>query len=1357
MHPPRSEPAAPRIDTPGTRKPIPMSTRPLPTEQRKPRLWPLLAILACLLLIGIVKQTTTVLDFRMGGLDPLQDAITRAERQAGGLDDAVGRKRPTFTMGSAAHVLPPTPISRIPDDEGSWPETVDEATSTSLEVAELQPLTDLNGWVSDTRGIAVPDAKVTLTFEDEKTTDKEKTKGPTATTSSNGTFRIEDVAPGRWTIMAEKKGYASAVETGFVVQPFTNTPAVDLRLGEELILKGTVTAGGKLVSGAVLEARRSVPVVYSEGRIANNLITYSTSSSDDKGAFELGQLPPGKMTLCVTANGYARVEKEITLVADLKPVEIKLESEALLSGFIRDEAGRNIRGAELLLRVPGSDPKGDPWAKTTSSGEGTFEFAGLPAGRAFDLYASAKRYAALGPVTVVSGTNTTVIVMTAGGAIMGKVINFETYEPVAGISVRATSEDGSLAQPVVTETTSEGTYRITRLPAGVYQVSLASDRLTADPKGGIKVTAGAAVRDIDLTTYPGLGIAGDVVDGDSGQWLANATVNLTGKVGPNFTTNRTAKTTADQSGSFSFMNLPQGIYTVTAGLTGYTAATGVDASARVELLRDQLVPPIRLKLLRAGTIDGLVVDAGGSIVPNAVIQLSHFSGTPSSVPNLGNYNTTSNTGGRFRIENLPLSAEVHLRASAWADGYPKGQSDRIVLDRQQANASATIVLGAGVPVNVTVRSTQGVSIGDAQVSLAHRSFADGAPPAWSAKTNSSGAVTFEQIPEGSIWVSASRDGFIASGISGTVALPDPTSLVIELEPATTFGGRVADDRANAVTSGNVTARGLSGATGGGSGGIASDGKFLIKGLGKGQFWLEVDARRKSTTGNRQVIWAVPKITPNGGASEYLVTVPMSGALTGSVMLPETDPNPPGKYSVTISGSYTDPTGRGRGVGETASFDVGHDFRFDCLPPGEYRVTATAANYLPATVGPFKVVSPGETSAGSIHLRPGGSFKARVLNAQTREPIAGALVALKTDGPSAKTNGSGDVSMSPVTPGIYTVEVSHGEYLGQKQHLISVSRGQEADMGEILLDPGAILGGVVSDPAGDPIRSVRVDAQSVEVPDDLRRVYTDASGKYLFRGLVPGGQILTFTATINSRPITRSYNVVVTTAHPTEQNVTLAASSTLYGWLSAPSSVDVSRAIVRAYQLGPGGVPNTSYTISTNARSGSTFRIDNLVEGRYLVTVQAPRLSGTHYWSSPVTVEGADSRATINCGTATIEGHIADRSGGSSVVGQPVRVEFLSTPASGVSALRNWWLYNLTTDQDGFFELPLAQPGAYSIVATNAELGSDVLDVVTVNTGDALVPLEYDFGRKASPITPPSFKMQSIESYAPDKEVFGGGN
>lgn len=92
-----------------------------------------------------------------------------------------------------------------------------------------QALSGINGTVTDPSGVAIPDAKVTITNNDTGVS-------RTAVTSSAGTYYITDLIPGAYTVKVEKPGFKSFVQKGVYVQAGTQS-----------------TANASLVLGAVTE------------------------------------------------------------------------------------------------------------------------------------------------------------------------------------------------------------------------------------------------------------------------------------------------------------------------------------------------------------------------------------------------------------------------------------------------------------------------------------------------------------------------------------------------------------------------------------------------------------------------------------------------------------------------------------------------------------------------------------------------------------------------------------------------------------------------------------------------------------------------------------------------------------------------------------------------------------------------------------------------------------------------------------------------------------------------------------------------------------------------------------------------
>lgn len=1235
------------------------------------------------------------------------DAAGDQEEKAGETEGRTHRtgRRPDGTP-SRPFLLDFSLADTIGAPELIFPETEDFATSKPLEVALSLPHGDLIGWLSDDRGESVADGKVTLTYEEDVPEGEDPPTLVTAS-SSSGLFEFEQVPPGRWTLMAEKADYGSTSIPSVRIDPAVRNGPIQMALGPELKLSGRVQFEGRPISGARVSVLRNQVGIHG-GETFQLRIPYGDATTNGEGAFEIGQLPPAKMTLRVEAESFARHQQEVTVREGLGALSVDLNSESVIAGALRNELGHPVEGAEMTLRVPGSKDK-EPYAKVKSGAGGEFLFSRLPANRLFHLFVKAKNYADLGPIDVRSGTTTNVIVLTTGGAIMGRVTDFDTGGPVAGIRVVAVSQDLPNQVLLSSKSNSRGFYRIARLPQGIYNVVINSDRLTSEPREGVKVPTNGVAGGTDFVVYPGLTIEGTVVDGESRERIPNANVTVQSRVGPGLLTARNTNTHTDESGNFMFRNLPQGVYSLQASAEGYMQGVGEDSSRRVELLRGATASPVEIPLYPGGVIEGIVTDPRGTAIDDAVVQLFHASGTPSRI-NVGPFTTRTTLSGRFIMEGIPIHNEVFLQVSAVADGWAKDKSEPVVLNSNQRFRQANVTLTGGGNVEVMVRDTGGMGIPEANVNLSHGGFpGDPAPSDWSTKTNQEGRAFFSSIPPGRVNVGVSKSGYLGGGGSANVADGEMQILRIQLEEALTMTGRIQDDRGVPLTSGQVVLRAEAGASGGGSTSIGNDGTFEISSLGKGTFGVQIDARPGTSTGGRRIIWTYNGVVPNHGMGDIVFEVPSNGYVEGSVSLPR-DAQPPTRYRIDVRGQYTDSAGNRRNFSAAHNFDWGLPFSMERIPPGTYTVTASAPDYIPVESEEIMVTSPGRFSVGDLPLETGGKLRFRTIHSRTGEPIGGATGRLVPDGPSARTNNNGEALINPVPPGIYTLEIRHGEYLDRDVELVQVVRLRENDMGDVRLDPGAILHGRVVDGLGDPLRSILVEARTNE-GDNIRTTRTDPGGRYRFTGLQPGGQIVTFSGTVNRRKLSQSTDVSLSSDSPTELNATLNANSRIQGTLTAPSNVLLDRTVVTAYPLRSNRTPIVNESIAGKVE-GNRFMVEDLTHGLYLLTAEAPAAGGeTLAWDGEVVVDAPVNSTFLEAGVISLVGRILNGPGGAPVAGQAIRLELLTSPTSGISGLRRWWRWNATTDASGRFRIDNLPSGTYSLVAHNEELSSDILEVL----------------------------------------------
>jgi hypothetical protein len=134
----------------------------------------------------------------------------------------------------------------------------------------------ITGTITDTSGAVVPEAKVTLT-------DTETNKVLTTTSGANGLYTFNALPPSRFTIVAEKPGFATTPPRTVQVVP-EEPNAVDMQMG---VAGGTQT----VTVSANTQALLTTETASVSGTIDSNQIQHLPSFGRD--VFQLIQLTPG--------------------------------------------------------------------------------------------------------------------------------------------------------------------------------------------------------------------------------------------------------------------------------------------------------------------------------------------------------------------------------------------------------------------------------------------------------------------------------------------------------------------------------------------------------------------------------------------------------------------------------------------------------------------------------------------------------------------------------------------------------------------------------------------------------------------------------------------------------------------------------------------------------------------------------------------------------------------------------------------------------------------------------------------------------------------------------------------------------
>jgi hypothetical protein len=154
-------------------------------------------------------------------------------------------------------------------------------------------------------------------------------------------------------------------------------------------------------------------------------------------------------------------------------------------------------------------------------------------------------------------------------------------------------------------------------------------------------------------------IAGHVITAYA-QVVADATVTLTRvtEQGPGF---RIVTTRTDGSGAFSFAQLPEGRYQVTASKPGFTSrqpptapASGpptFETGSTIDLAAGAQELDVQVIMHRTASIAGRIIRPDGSAAPDVQVQLAVGSGRTRSI--LFEARATSQFDGRYEITGLP--------------------------------------------------------------------------------------------------------------------------------------------------------------------------------------------------------------------------------------------------------------------------------------------------------------------------------------------------------------------------------------------------------------------------------------------------------------------------------------------------------------------------------------------------------------------------------------------------------------------------------------------------------------------------------------------------------------------------------
>lgn len=435
--------------------------------------------------------------------------------------------------------------------------------------------------------------------------DAERTPS-SSTTRTDGTFVVEHVVPGAYTV--EVAGAATHEERHVTVVA-VDVEGLVIEVARGARITGRVLHGGKPVAGALVRVEGGPDAGH----------------SDADGRFTIPYVPAGDHQLYAESlrdGAFTRTALFTLVPGEDKDVDLELDLEGSIAGVVVDERGAPVPDVFVKCSLIGGDDMG----MATTATDGSFTAQGLSGGGDYEcvvrqhdgsalVFAPASGAASFPPVSIVDGkthvAGVRLSIRNERYAISGRVLG-EDGTPQADVRVAATSD--TLEQDVVTSTDAHGAFTLRDLSAGTYALVARSSRGEA-----MEADVAAGRTDVVLRTNTLTTITGVLVGFTSTSELVVQDDDGLFEVKPTGTT-------------FTLHGIPTGTYEITA-----TSATEL-GSARVTAATSE---PVAVTVTKqpVGAVEGIVRDVGGA--PLEGITCASLSGRNTA---------TTDTRGTFRLE-----------------------------------------------------------------------------------------------------------------------------------------------------------------------------------------------------------------------------------------------------------------------------------------------------------------------------------------------------------------------------------------------------------------------------------------------------------------------------------------------------------------------------------------------------------------------------------------------------------------------------------------------------------------------------------------------------------------------------------